>query len=258
MIRILHAGNWSPAAVSQTWASNTRRLVPEVETAIETAWTTALARPGVHLFDGPMCRLESWHVTDDRLNLTLSKSSYKPFLGTNMAHPEFAERFGDDVMANPLGVSPALITADQKLLLGHRTQSVAYYPGRIHPFAGCMEPKDADPFAAVARELKEELSLESHDIRQIRCTGVAEDSDLRQRELIFAAETLLTHPQIQSRLDRVEHHAIFAIPASAQEIETALGTEQRLTPVAVGSLLLWGRLVFGQSWFEKMRQLHAS
>jgi 8-oxo-dGTP pyrophosphatase MutT (NUDIX family) len=244
VFRILQTGNWHAGDVSQAWAPSTRRIVPEVESAIETAWTAAMARPNVHLFDGPMCRLESANATDTRLRLELSKTSYKIFLGTNMAHPEFADQFGPEVMANPVGLSPALLTSDGYLLLGHRSDRVAYYPGRIHPFSGSLEPADADLFSAVGRELKEELSLDTADISEIRCTGIVEDASLRQPELIFAAESIRTRTEIESRLDQLEHQSIFAIPASAEGIENALRNESRLTPVAIASLRLWGRLRF--------------
>jgi 8-oxo-dGTP pyrophosphatase MutT (NUDIX family) len=212
----------------------------------------------VHLFDGAMCRLESWNATNAGLRLTLSKSSYKIFLGTNMANPEFADRFGSDVMANPVGLSPALLTSDDHLLLGHRTHVVAYYPGRIHPFSGCLEPGDANLFTAVARELKEELSLDAGDVKEIRCTGIAEDTSLRQPELIFAVESKRTRSEIEARLDWLEHQSVFAIDANADAVEAVIRAEPRLTPVAIASLLLWGRLKFGQPWFEKMRMAHAS
>jgi 8-oxo-dGTP pyrophosphatase MutT (NUDIX family) len=255
MIRILRTGNWTPSQVRITWSLNTRQIITKVESAIETAWQTALARPGVHLFDGPMCRLESWTATDDQLNLTLSKSNYKTFLGTNMAHPEFADQFGPQVMANPLGVSPALRTSDGYILLGRRNASVAYYPGRVHPFAGSMEPTDADPFAAIFRELHEELSLGENEIRDIRCTGIAQDQSLRQPELIFAAASGRSRAQIEASLDPVEHHAMWSMPASANAIANATVNDQTLTPVAVAALVLWGRIEFGQNWFDETIRL---
>jgi 8-oxo-dGTP pyrophosphatase MutT (NUDIX family) len=251
MIRFLRPGDWSVSQVNVNWTPNTRRLVPEVESAIQSAWTAALARPGVHLFDGPMCRLESWNASDDRLHLTVSKSSYKAFMGTNMTHPEFAGRFGPDVMANPVGVSPALLTADGHLLLGRRTATMAYYPSRVHPFAGCMEPSDAGPFATAVRELKEELSLEPNEIGDVRCTGIAEDRNLVQPELIFAARTTQSLAEIESRLDKLEHDSIWAIPATADAIQKAVAQDNQLTPVAVAALLYWGRVNLGQAWFDR-------
>lgn len=247
-------GDWTPDQVRVTHGPNTRRVLPEIEAMIDRAWREVLARPGVKLFDGPMCRMESWRADAGRLEIVLSETSYKPFMGTNLAHPELAERYGRDVMANPVGVSPALHTSDGFLLLGRRNDSVAYYPNRTHPFAGALEPRDGgDLFAAVARELFEELALKREDLTDIRCTGVAEDRALRQPELLFRVRTRLTRAQVESQLHPEEHGDSVAIAAT----EEALGrfvTDPSLTPVGVASLLLWGRVAFGQDWFERASQ----
>jgi 8-oxo-dGTP pyrophosphatase MutT (NUDIX family) len=169
-----------------------------------------------------------------------------------MSHPEFADEFGPDVMANPVGVSPALQTSDGFLMLGQRNVSMAYYPGRIHPFAGCMEPSDADIFTAVRRELAEELSFTPQDIADIQLTGIVEDTNLRQPELIFSVTSILTRQQIEARLDRVEHLGIWAIPATAENVKSTIFKNDQLTPVAIAALLLWGRIHFGEPWFQRI------
>ncbi len=249
-------GNWSPGCVNSSAVPSSRLLIPEVEAAIEAAWTHALSRPGVYLFDGPMCRLESWQADADRLCLHLSPTSYKIFLGTNMRHPEFADRFGPRVMANPVGVSTALFTADGYLLLGRRNASLAYYPNRVHPFAGSMEPKDADVFATVRRELAEELSFSDGDIAGIRFTGIAEDISLRQPEAILAVESKRSRAEIESRLDRAEHHSIWSTHATEQGIAAAVANPE-LTPIAIAALLLWGRPRLGREWFETVESASA-
>lgn len=252
MLSFLAAGDWGPGQIHCTWRDNSRRIIPQVEQVIDAAWQQALLRPGVKLFDGPMCRLESWDASPGSLRLTLSPTSYKPFLGTNLSHPELAEQFGPQVMANPVGVSPALHTADGFLLLGRRNASVAYYPNRVHPFAGALEPGDAgDVIAAVRRELREELSLGDDDVLQVRCTGIAEDRALRQPELIFRAGTRLTRAQVEAQVQADEHRHAVAIEATQPGVGRALA-DPALTPVAVASLLLWGRLHFGDEWFRNM------
>lgn len=231
------------------WVESGRRSVPEVEELIDRAWQAALSRPGVRLFDGPMCRMERWDASPQLLSLDLSVTSYKPFMGTNLAHPELADQFGRDVMANPVGVSPALHTSDNYLLLGRRNATLAYYPNRTHPFAGALEPRDkGDLFAAVRRELGEELSLKDSDIVAIRCTGIAEDRALRQPELLFRVRTTLTRRQIESQVHAEEHGGSFAIPATQEAVARVLH-DPALTPVAIASLLLWGRVIFGEDWF---------
>jgi 8-oxo-dGTP pyrophosphatase MutT (NUDIX family) len=251
MFRLLSTGDWPVGHVSTHWTANSRQLVAEVESAIELAWEKALGQPGVHLFDGPMCRLESWQATEEHLTLVLSQSSYKAFLGTNMAHPDFADNHGPAVMANPVGLSAPVLTSDQRLLLGLRNHAVAYYPGRVHPFAGSLEPDDSDVFTAIYRELKEELALAPSEIIDLRCTGIAEDQNLRQPELTFIAEASLTAAEIESRLDPAEHTAIWSIPATANDVQNVLANDNRFTPVAIASLLLWGRLRFGEAWFGR-------
>ena len=251
MLRFFCAGKWSQPQVKLQPVAGQRVIVDEVEQAIEDAWLLAKARPGVNLFDGPMCRLESWETTPGQLTLNISRTSYKIFLGTNMAHPEFADLHGSNVMANPVGVSPALLTADNKLALGRRNSRVAYYPGRIHPFSGSLEPNDTNLFSAVARELQEELSLESDELTQIFCSGLVEDENLRQPELIFAVGTSRSQNELEAKLDRAEHQGMVWLDATRDEVESVI-KDPELTPVAIGTLLLWGRNHFGQQWFDRV------
>ena len=218
---------------------------------IDEAWKQASSRPGVKLFDGPMCRMERWEASSEKLDIDLSETSYRPFVGTNLAHPELVEQYGRNVMANPVGVSPALLTADGFLMLGRRNASVAYYPNRIHPFAGSLEPRDGnDLFGAVRRELAEELSLADADVLEIRCTGIAEDLAIRQPELLFTAQTRLTRRQIEAQVHLDEHGGSLAVKADSVSVAHAV-QDPLLTPVAVASLLLWGRIWFGHEWMTK-------
>lgn len=248
-----HVGDWPREGIVTETADLGRPTDLEIEAAIDRAWADATQRPGVHLFNGPMSRLERSGVRPDgRLHLVLSRTDYKSFLGTNLTRPDLADRFGPAALANPLGVSVALETADRFLLLGRRNDAVAYYPGRIHPFAGALEPDAdrADVFAAAERELREELSLDAAELSDLRCTGLAEDPALRQPELIFRVRCTLRRPQVEEKLDPVEHRGVFAVPATPQGVASALA-DPLLTPVAVASLLLWGRLEFGADWFDK-------
>ena len=251
ILRFHATGQWAPPQLQVTRAASTLQTNAEVDELIERAWRETNARPGVHLFDGPMCRLESWQAETGRLRLTLSRTTYKRFLGTNLTHPHLADRFGQQVLANPVGVSPALLTADNFLMMGRRNASVAYYPDRIHPFAGALDPEDTDPFAAVRRELREELAFADEDVADIHLTGIAEDLSIRQPELIFLARTRRTRTQVESALDRTEHHATWAKPATQEGVEAALRSDDSFTPVALASLLLYGRIAFGDAYLSQ-------
>jgi hypothetical protein len=251
MLTFHAVGDWRQEQVVVRQVAGTREVLAEVEALIDEAWEAVKRRPGVKLFDGPMCRMEYWKAGEEGLEIGLSETSYKPFMGTNLAHPELAEKYGRDVMANPVGVSPALETADGFLMLGKRNGSVAYYPHRTHPFAGALEPRDeGDLFAAVGRELNEELSLRVEDLGEMRCTGIAEDLALRQPELLFRVRTKLSRVQVESQVHREEHGDSIAVKAEAGTVAEFL-RDPLLTPVAVASLVLWGRVSFGEEWFER-------
>ena len=251
MLTFHAAGCWDRHQINVTQVPSTRSIIPAVEQRIDETWARVAAQPGVHLFDGPMCRLESWSATPDRLTIAMSRTSYKPFVGTNLYHPELADQYGRSILANPIGVSPALETADGWLMMGRRNASVAYYPNKVHPFAGALEPRDSsDLFGAVQRELAEELGFTPEDIAEIRCTGIAEDHSIRQMELIFRAMSTRTRAQIEATVDRAEHHSSWAIQATEKGIEDALGNKSELTPVAIAALVLWGHARFGAKWFE--------
>jgi len=255
MLTILATGDWRADQVHVRRSGQLRRIVPEFETQIEAAWLALRQRPGVKLFDGKMTRLVSFQAARDRLDLEIAHTNYKAFIGTNISHPEWIDTHGREVMADPLGVSPLVLTADGYLLLGRRQPTLALNPNRIHPFAGTMEPKDAGPVEAVRRELREELSLDHHDVVEIRCIGMAEDAAMHQPELIFIAHSRLTRDALISKLDAAEHHDAWSIPATAEQVIDALKNEAALTPVACAAMLLWGRIKFGHAWFEEHYEL---
>src|SRR5262245_30943258 len=154
MLRFPAIGVWRAGQVHVGWTQSTRPIISEVEQLIDVAWDEKMRRPGIHLFDGPMCRLESLDAREGDMRLTFSRTSYKPFMGTNLTNPHLADRFGQGVLANPVGLSALLISSDGFLMLGKRNDSVAYYPGRVHPFSGALEPSDPlDIFADIRREL---------------------------------------------------------------------------------------------------------
>src|SRR5688500_7451685 len=206
MFTILAKGDWGAEQLRLIRnLQSSRRIIPEVERLIEETWVRETARPGVHLFDGPMCRLESFDATPELLRLAVSPTSFKPFAGTNLHNPHVAETYGREVLANPVGVSTLLETSDGFLMLGRRNASVAYYPDRIHPFAGTVGPADGDdPANAAYRELSEELGLGRDDVADIRCRGLVEDVALLQPEMIFIAKARLTRDQVERRVDRSE------------------------------------------------------
>jgi hypothetical protein len=245
-------GDFAPGQVITRWAGSSFAPCDEVRRAIELTWQRESTRPDVHLFDGPMCRLESFdlHPSSGRLTLVLSHTSYKPFLGTNLHNAHLADRLGRRALANPTGLSCGLLSRDGLLVMGRRNQRVAYYPGRVHPFAGALEPPGEDVFAEMSRELREELHLDPPDLLSMRCLGIVEDPALRQPELIFLAHAALSTPRIEAKLSPQEHDACVLLPLDPAGLERELSDPGRFTPVGLATLLLCGRARLGEAWFN--------
>lgn len=243
MLKFHATGDWPEGAVHIRRAESTRAAVPEVEAAIEQSWHEARSRrPGANLFDGELCRLESFAATIDSLELVLSRTTYKAFFGTNICNPQLAERFGTQVLANPIGISCALVTCDDFFILGRRNSSVAHYPNRLHPFAGMLEQRESPQvFDEVRRELREEVSLLPGQLTDLRCIGIVEDSSIRQPELIFSARTTRLRSEVEAHVDAKEHGSAWATPATEDSLRAAIANPLEFTPVAVASMILWAR-----------------
>lgn len=230
-------------------------LTPELHAAITRVWSASQTRPGVDLFDGPLCRLEQLAVDTHGLHLHLSPTSYQVFIGTNGHHPHWADEHGRLVMADALGTSVALRSSDGMLVFGRRSQRVALYPGAAHSFGGTMEPPTTgsalDPLAEMRREMQEEIGIAADDLSDLRAIAVLEDRHLRQPELIYAAQTHLTAAALNQRLDLHEHTGCWLIADEASAIESALRGNDQLTPVLAGTLLAWGWRRFGDDWLDR-------
>jgi hypothetical protein len=100
---LLVLGPFDPERVEITLSADRRPAHPEVDALIEAAWSDRLAAAtarGQHLFPGPMCALRSWSVCEGALAMRFGLTDYREFVGTNVAHPEVGDRFGDEQLAN--------------------------------------------------------------------------------------------------------------------------------------------------------------
>ena len=237
--RIRFAGRCGAADVRCVVVRSTRDVAGDG--AIDDPWRREKQRLGDKLFDGPMCRYEGHDVTDGRLTLRVSRTSYKAFLITNLFGPR---DLPSERRANPIGVSATLACGDGVLLFGRRGDGVAYYPRRLHPFAGSLEwPSDGgdvDVFAECRRELREELSLQAEEVPELAVVGIVEDVDLRHPEIVLHAATPLPWREVAGRLDPAEHNGVEPVPATVEAVAAA-ASDERFTPVARASMQLWLR-----------------
>jgi 8-oxo-dGTP pyrophosphatase MutT (NUDIX family) len=200
-----------------------------LEPRVAARWAAArAASPGI--YDGPLARVESWRCADGVLDLALSRTGYRMFLGTNAGDLPAPCALARPQRADALGTSALLIDADGRRLLGRRSARVALYPGLVHPFGGCVEHPDRDPVAELLRELAEELGVTEAEIRATTGAGLLEDPWLLQPELVVRVDLTVPAAALAARLDRHEHTALVVIDGDAPPAD--------LTPIAEAVLAL--------------------
>lgn len=246
-------GDWHPDQVRSVWRPSTLRHDAEQRTAIAAAWDAACARPGVHLFDGRLCRLEDLTVHDDGWAIGLSPTGYRAFLGSNCTHPEWADRHGHAALADALGTSVALLSSDGWAVFGRRSPHLALYPGHPHPVGGTLEVADGpapDTTAELLREVREEVGLAADEIRTVRVLALTEDRRFRQPEMVWLVATACTRIDLERRIARDEHTGAWSVRAAADALRQELLPLRDMTPVLRAVLLVLGWRLGGRRWLD--------
>jgi len=249
--------------VNVRWDNRQPPHTPALDAMIEDTWQRHLAvarRTGQLLYNGPMVRLDHWRLDEAVMTLETGPTDYRHFIGTNYGNGDRIDAFGHRTYANPVGISAVPITTDGWMLLGRRRPDLACHGGYLHPIGGTLEPQDRaddgalDVFAAMERELTEELCITSGEIAELVCIGLIRDGEIHQPELVFEAVTTLDRQQILERFDPAapgqEHSALESCPDRPDAVAPFIGPCHRIAPICVGSILLHGLQAWGRDWFE--------
>lgn len=258
-------GRFSPEDLHVGWSDEARPTAPDVEEFIDKFWnrrTAQAAAEGTSLWDGPLCRLIEYRCDTKGLGLSLGPTSYRAFVGTNLHNAHLRYVHGPEVLANPLGVSGVVVSEGQYIVMGRRSETVAYHAGRVQPIGGCVEPAKAgqlpDPFAAMKLELLEELGITAESIKSMTCLGLVRDKHIVQPELIFDVPVAIGVEQIRELAAQShsssEHTELRVVRNHPASVVTYIEKEfSLLTPVALASLLLYGLTHWGSGWFASTR-----
>jgi 8-oxo-dGTP pyrophosphatase MutT (NUDIX family) len=255
-------------------ASSARRTTtPQIEAHITRQWDAERAvaeQTGRTLFNGDLGRLVRAKPGDDALELHIGATTYKEFRGTNV-HPDPSARrdrsrpaaLDDDRLANPLGISATIITADGLIVLGRRSDRVALHAGYLHTFGGMLEAADCladgtcDVFDCAIRELCEELPIKPHEIAELVITGLVRDRALAQPELLFDARVTIALEDLKERFESAardfEHDALEWTRDDAAILPAFILHTRPIAPIAEAALLLHGRLRWGDPWYDTCR-----
>jgi hypothetical protein len=252
--------------VQVRWSDSPRPTNPQIESAIEAAWaqqTCLAAEQGRRLYNGRLCRVINCETEGPVLQLTLGEVSYKEFVGTNLTNAQLRYIHGPDVLANPLGVSAAVVTSDGYVLLGRRSDKVFSNAGLVHPVGGIVEPPAEagmipDPFQAMTDELYQELAIPAEAVTRNVCLGVVRAKRVVQPEMVFevhvGAGVEAVRAGSANAPDVSEHDDLVAVRDQPGAVVTYIEKNySHLTAVAMATLLLHGQRHWGMGWLATAR-----
>ena len=232
------------------------------ETLIEQSWSANLReaeKRQANIFNGLLFRLKNLAVTNGKLVLGLGDTNYKEYVATRAK--SFYRGRKHHVLANPLAICIAIVTAGGKIIIEKRAK-VDVYSGKYHVIGGFMErPQDfrndiPDPFQAITREVKEEIGLEL-PTETIQLLGVVYDLITPHPELCFCAKSNLSGKEITDvffncEKDR-EVEKLSYIDASPDNLAEFIVSQLPFTSVTgQACLTLYGKHNYGTEWFCKV------
>ena len=258
-------GQYAPGEIVLLSSTEQRETHPRVEEIIERTWQEHVAlaqQQGRRLFNGRLARLVCYEPLERRLELTMGEVSYREFLGTNLYNAALRYTFGGEILADPLGASAAIVSEDGYVLMGRRSQQVAFHAGLIHPFGGMVELGEdgrvVAPYDAVMAEVLEETGLPRERTDSALCLGIVRDKKIVQPELVFWMKARADVAEVRklqaASQDAHEHSELIAIRSDSTSVVDFIKKHYaEMTPVATATLLLHGQYVWGSGWFTAAR-----
>jgi hypothetical protein len=238
-----------PGKLVVNWVEEEPAAPASHQMAVDRHWERILAeRPQANLFDGPLCRLVDWRVSDDTLQVSLGKTRYRELLYSNAHAHELTEAGHLELLSRALGVSAVVRTADCQVILLQRSEKVGEAPGLLDVVGGHIEPladqRDGvpDPWVSIAGEIGDELHIPESHLKRWCCLGLIETTGTLKPEMIFSVEVTDTFLEVSQRSikarDHFEFHRLLPIPEEQLQrfLEESIdGT----SPSAVGALRLY-------------------
>ncbi|MDP3063250.1 MAG: NUDIX domain-containing protein [Chloroflexota bacterium] len=221
---------------------------------MEQTWQELL-RSGRRLTDGVLYRVLGFSQSAERLRISLGRTSYREYLCTNVAHPEWRQEYGPECMSDAVAVTGVAVTQDGQVPVQRRSALVGEWPG-AYAVAPSGHPQPPNTIQeALMEELVEETGARHDEVEgEPRLTGLVLETARHKTEVTFLLRLALTWAQLKERVpaDAWEYQSLEPLtwtPGACAEF--LLSHEEETIPQSHGGLLLAGRVQFGQRWYEQ-------
>jgi 8-oxo-dGTP pyrophosphatase MutT (NUDIX family) len=200
--KILILGAFGPNDIEVHMTERRMPCNPELAKKIEEEWES---KANQDQFAGPLVRVECFGLTPEgKLALAFGKTDFKEYFGSRSL--QSLRRYGYKRISNPLSVSVALITSDDKMLIAEKVQSEP--KGSIDAIGGYVHPEEdfdsktgvINIFQSAYREVWEEVQLKAEEVSESWCLGfLYEYAGLCHPVASFVFLTQLTSKEIRQR-----------------------------------------------------------
>jgi len=243
--QIFHKGKFSSEQVQITYREGKIQQPEDALQFISRKWKNAQSENS-ELFNGRLYRVDQHALTDNILRLRLSDTDYKEYVGTRDS--DFVNKFGIELASNPISVGIVLVTLDNKIILGRRTNDVDIEKSKIAVMAGYADPtldwkeNRPDLFYAVKREASEELLIDMNSISNLKSLGLVFNSCRNQTYMPFQGQINAYADDIKN-FNKKEFSQIIMIDNEKQTIIGFIGEmKELLSDITVPTLKIYAEL----------------
>jgi hypothetical protein len=257
---VLEQGRFTPLQLRLHIQGERKRFASSLTDFIDASWEHAKKEAIQHgwtLFNGKLFSLLNHQVRQGSLNLLLGETDYKELLGTHFSIQEGQGSTEEAQLSNGIAVCTTLITEDNSIILGRRSQHVHTGRGLLHVCAGHPDPDQLLSVeeilagenlfcSAMKKEIQEEFSIKEDEISNMVCLGLVRSMDHLKPEVIFKTYLEIPGREILQRYeyakDRYEHQEIILIPSAQGELLAFLKEHyQDFTSPGLGAVIFHGR-----------------
>ena len=217
---IIHKGKFREDMVRANYKKGRISQAKEVLEIIEDKWKKSHSK-NTKLFNGQLFRLVNYNIENNQIEFYLSDTDYKEYVGTRDI--DFVSKFRKDKTSNPISVGAVLVTLDNKIILGERSNEVDSQKSKIAVIGGNADPRHdfskdkPDIFGAMRREIGEELGIRENMVSNLSIIGLVSNLERYQTFIPFQGKILLNADQIQD-FDRKEFSRIVILDNNEKSV----------------------------------------
>lgn len=239
-----------------------RNIPEEVKRIITSEWRKKDAKIG-NVYAGSknsirLFRYEGHEVKKNDINIFLGETDYRETYGTNIKHPELADKYGEKTLSNALAVCGIIVTSDNNILLFRRSENVLEKPSYWHTIGGHLEMNKRavldgpNIYKSLEQELYQEVPSLLGKLKTIQPICFAQPMDSLKREFGCLIRVEISSKNIKNLELNFEHNKYEIIDGNLKSIVGFLSTDKRkVVPMTLATLYHYCLLRFDNTEITK-------